>query len=195
MIGQTTIRNATITGNTASDEGGGIYTTALPDTINLDHVTIAGNTAPEGANIFIEEGDVLNTFGTVISDPLGGGVNCELNGGTVNSTGWNWSTDDSCDLSDPTDTEDGADPQLEALGDFGGPTGPRPPALASPLVDAIPEADCILDVDQRDVPRPQDADLDGTLACDIGAVELLVEEPEVPGQGEGPVAAAPPFTG
>ncbi len=158
-------------------------------------MTIADNTAPEGASIFLDEDvDTFTTFGTNITGPLGGGTNCELNDGTVTSTGFNFSDDDTCELNEGTDTENGGDPQLEALGDFGGPTPTRPPALSSPLVDAIPEADCgPINVDQRNVPRPQDADLDGTLACDIGAVELLTEAPTPADQG--PVVAAPGFTG
>ena len=190
LLGSATITNSTLTGNVAEDEGGGVYTTNLPDELTLIHVTMSGNSAPEGANVFTEAGDVMNTFATVFADPQGGGDNCDLNAATVNSTGWNWSTDDSCDLGDPTDTENGADPQLEALGDFGGLTQTMPPVIGSPLIDAIPESDDDTAVDQRDVARPQDGDLDGTLAFDIGAVEVLVEAP-----GEGPVAAAPPFTG
>ena len=57
------------------------------------------------------------------------------------------------------------------------------------VVDAIPESADDTPIDQRDIARPQDGDLDGTLAFDIGAVEIVVEA------GEGPVAAAPPFTG
>ncbi len=189
-----TVTNSTLTANIAT-RGGGIYTGDSDDVFTLTHLTITDNSAPDGAQVTIDgEGDQMITFGTLFSGATGGGENCELaEGATVDSQGYNYSTDDSCDLGATGDTENGGDPEIEALGDFGGPTPTRPPLVTSPLVDAIPEADCVLDIDQRDVPRPQDGNLDGTTGCDIGAVEVLVETPEEPGAG--PIAAAPGFTG
>jgi hypothetical protein len=72
------------------------------------------------------------------------------------------------------------------------------PAATSPLVDAIPAANChddgaaSIDTDQRGVARPQ---LGG---CDIGAVELAEEVPVGPGPvpvAPEPVAVTPRFTG
>jgi hypothetical protein len=74
------------------------------------------------------------------------------------------------------------DPQLEPLGDYGGPTETREPLPGSPVVDAIPAEECVYDddgepetppvpvlADQRGVDRPQQS------GCDIGAVELMPE--------------------
>ena len=79
------------------------------------------------------------------------------------------------------------------------------PAIDSPLVDAVPSADCILSTDQRGESRPADGNDDGdATACDIGAVERqpsdIEAEPAADAESEpdrtvGPVAARPGFTG
>jgi hypothetical protein len=70
------------------------------------------------------------------------------------------------------------------------------PLVGSPLLDAIPPASCLVDVDQRGVTRPQ-----GT-GCDIGAVEVEVIAPTpTPTPSPGPsqlpdaVLIRPRFTG
>ncbi|HET8536186.1 MAG TPA: choice-of-anchor Q domain-containing protein, partial [Solirubrobacteraceae bacterium] len=60
----------------------------------------------------------------------------------------------------------GADPQLGALQDNGGPTQTMRPAAGSPAVDAVPSNLGCAASDQRGVPRPVG------IACDIGAVEF-----------------------
>ena len=85
------------------------------------------------------------------------------------SEGYNFSDDDSCDFTDPTDNvADGNDPLLGALANNGGPTQTMLPQPGSPLIDAIqPISECQVDVDQRGVSRPQ------IKGCDTGAVEVL----------------------
>jgi predicted outer membrane repeat protein len=186
--------NTTFTGNVAADDGGAVF---AGGTVSLVHVTMSSNSAPEGANVLIEEG-ALTAFATVIADPQGGGQNCLLPA-PATSNGYNYSDDASCGFTGTGDTENGADPQLLALGDFGGPTQTRPPAVTSPLVDAIPVADCdpAVTTDQRGLPRPSDGNSDGINGCDIGAVELQATSPPTatPAPTAGPVAARPSFTG
>jgi len=198
----------TFTGNTAAVGGGAIRGGSY-----LAYSTLADNRAPAGANVSIP-GTIptpqLVTHGTVIANPLGGGENCALDE-FGSQTQYSYSTDTSCEMTGTGDTEGAADPQLEPLGDNGGPTPTRLPARTGPLVDAIPDTDCPLPEelefllppstpldDQRHVLRPQDGDGDGTAACDIGAVELEPPaEPAPPPAGPdgGPVAADPAFTG
>jgi hypothetical protein len=99
----------------------------------------------------------------------------------TDSSGYNFSDDDSCGF---TAT--------------GGPTMTLLPAATSPLVDAIPVANChddgaaTLDTDQRGVTRPQGS------GCDIGAVELEAVVPVTPVEPPAaptPVTVAPRFTG
>jgi hypothetical protein len=76
---------------------------------------------------------------------------------------------------------------LGPLADNGGPTQTRLPQQGSPLLDAIPAAECAPEIatDQRGVARPQGG------FCDIGAVEVEVVAP-VPVT---PVVVTPRFTG
>jgi hypothetical protein len=193
-----TATNSTFTGNTAGNIGGAIAVGDGPST--FVYVTLASNAAPTGAQVLIDDGAEILPFGTVFADPLGGGANCVQFG--VASSGYNYATDDSCGLTGTGDTQDGADPQLQPIGAYGGTTQTRPPAVTSPLVDAIPSAACdpTVTTDQRGLPRPADGNDDGTNGCDIGAVELQPTPPPASpaspaGRVVGPVAARPTFTG
>lgn len=158
------VMNSTFTANFARFTGGAIS----GDGISLVHATVVANQAFDGAVVAVFEG-TLASFGSVISTPVGEGSNCSLAAGQdTESTGYNYATDATCGLNHDTDVEAAGDPQLGELADNGGPTQTLLPAEDSPLVDAIPEADCHADVatDQRGIERPQDDN------CDIGAVEV-----------------------
>lgn len=185
-----TITNSTITGNTSAVSGGAVFGR---DTIRLTYVTISGNVTDEdSANV--RTFDDLIVYGSVIVDPQGG-PNCQVNGDVI-SDGFNYADDTSCELLDANDTQNGPDPLLGALGDNGGPTATMLPAGGSPLVDAIPGADCLAGVttDQRGLPRPADGDADGAAACDIGAVEVAGAAPVVPPTTPIPPAPTTPPT-
>jgi hypothetical protein len=190
--------NSTFTANTGGedvinaegDEGGGDVT--LRYVTFVDNVTEQND--PQDGAIDSDGDGTLTSVGSA----FGGNTpnTCEPDFGAVVSEGYNRADDDSCGLnSGPGDIENGPDPQVVPLGDFGGPTPTRPPARpGSPLIDAIPVAGCYpgIAIDQRDLPRPEDGDGDGSYGCDIGAVE--VQAPERPAV-TGPIAARPPFTG
>jgi len=197
-----TVRNSTITANTATASGGGLY--AGLNRIDLTYVTLVENVAPAGANLDLDSSSTLTAFASLIGDPLGGGDDCQLPpAATIASTGANISSDGSCGLTAGPGDLDGADPGVGPLAANGGPTRTRLPEPSSPALD---RADCSasdLTTDQRVVLRPQGA------ACDAGAVEV-----EQPADGGGlttstngpagpapsapaatPVAASPRFTG
>jgi hypothetical protein len=200
LAGETLLVNSTL-----SDNAGAIATFSGDVTLVYSDVVSNGAvsaTDPEQLEI---TGD-LNTFGSVIALATGGGVaNCAISG-MSNSSGYNFSDDDSCGLTGTGDTENGGDPGLASLAINGGLTENRLPQPGSPLIDDIPPADCgdgdglagfAVTVDQRSVARPQFA------GCDIGSVEVAPEPPGRPGPGPGPgpatpadaVTAAPRFTG
>ena len=135
----------------------------------------------------------LSTFGSVIALPLGGGPNCNILTGGVITNGYNYSDDESCDLTGIGDVQGGAPPVLSPLGPNGGPTSTRCPAVPGPLVDQIPPALCAggmaIEIDQRGLPRPEP----GGSLCDIGAVEVQGIEPTpVPNPPSGDVVASSP---
>jgi hypothetical protein len=178
--------NSTINSNTAGTSGGGLV--VVNTSITLLYVTLVGNTAPTGANLQIQPGgDQLVSFASVVGNAQGGGVGCDIAPGAVTtSQGYNFSSDASCGFGGaPGDIVAGGDPLVGPLGDNGGRTRTMLPQPGSPLID---NAECaaapdVVTTDQRGVTRPQGG------ACDIGAVEIVVE-PAPPG-----VLAPPRFTG
>jgi hypothetical protein len=176
--------NSTFTGNT----GGGISANAseAPFAMTLKYVTVDGNTAVGGGASNLSLVGNLESFGSVVTNPIGG-PNCEFNGGTLTSDGYNYSDTSDCGFTGTGDTQNGASPQLGALANNGGPTLTMLPADTSPLVDQIPNASCDagagITTDQRGDARPSPA---GGL-CDIGAVEIPSLLPPVP-----PVPPTPP---
>jgi hypothetical protein len=179
--------NSTITGNSEPGAGGGI---SAGGDLTLVYATITGNSAPAGSNIQIGDG-TFTSFGSVVTNPLGGGENCDIAGVTPNSQGYNYADDTSCGFTATGDSQaTGNNALLGALADNGGLTQTMLPQAGSPLLEAIPAGSCEADgaagitTDQRDLPRPGFAD------CDIGAVE--VQPPAPPPE---PVVLVPTFTG
>jgi hypothetical protein len=183
--------NSTISGNSngGSSRGSGIFSSAAT---TLAYTTMVRNTAGNFGNLNTES---LETFGSVIAESSGSG-NCFA--ATTTSHGYNFSDDDLCGFTDPTDRENAGAPQLGPLADNGGPTRTLLPQAGSPLIDVIPIASCQADgavgitTDQRDVGRPQGP------GCDIGAVEVEVvipPEPPEPPTPPAPVPVTPRFTG
>jgi hypothetical protein len=147
------IRNSTITGNSATDGGGGIniapaYLDSLPspitDVINppLGHLTLRNTIVAD------------NTIGQATSD-------CKSVFATIESLGDNLDSGNSCHLTAENDLPN-RDPGLAPLADNGGPTDTVALLPGSPALDAA--SDCP-STDQRGTSRPQGP------ACDIGAFE------------------------
>jgi CSLREA domain-containing protein len=140
----TTLINCTVTNNTASNQGGGIYLSNLVS-LTLGNTIVADNTAVIGP-------DVRN-LGTLTSS----GHN--LIGNSAGSSGFGAS-----DLLN-------VNARLAPLGDYGGPTQTHALTWGSPAIDA---GDNALDpaTDQRGLPRSQDGDGNNTNIADIGAFEV-----------------------
>jgi len=177
-----TFTNVTISGNSAGDWAGGLYVPDYPAT--LHHVTLYGNSAPLGANLYTLRTTV--TFASaILGNPLGGGANCadqDAAQPTI-SDGYNVSSDDSCSLNHANDLS-ATDPLLGALADNGGPTFTHLPQPGSPAIDHAPLAGCPT-ADQRGFVRPAGA------ACDSGAVEAGASVP-TPTSTPSPTATASP---
>ena len=154
------LTNSTVAGNQAGSSGGGIA--VVNTSVDLLHATIAGNKAPVGANIELQQGsDALESFASVIADPEGGGSDCAIDAGaTTISHGYNVETDGTCGFGGvPGDVDGGFDVELGPLADNGGGTATREPLPGSFLIDLVECGFGPVDVttDQRGVePGPGD---------------------------------------
>jgi hypothetical protein len=134
--------------------------------LSVSSSTITNNTAPAGMG-----GGVLNRApishimfeGTIIAGKTGG--NCRS---ALVTAGHNLEDTNTCGFTETTDIV-GVDPQLCALGPYGGPTFTHAVPMGSAALDAG-GSDCPA-TDQRGEPRPKDGNGDGTSTCDIGAFE------------------------
>ncbi len=175
-IGQgTTVLNSTLSGNAAvgvggSDtRGGGIY---YADASRIEHATITGNAAEEGAGVHAIVGS-----GSISASVVAGnaGPQCGDAMATVTKR-HNLSSDTTClfDLQ-------GLDARLGGLADNGGPTDTHALLAGSPAIDGVPAAFCPA-TDQRLAARPAGA-------CDIGAFDTgFTPPPPPPPPEEGPAA-------
>jgi hypothetical protein len=177
---QLTVVNTTVHHNTLAGLGGGVFSGG---DATLVYVTITDNSANQ-AFASVDVG-TLSSFGTVVTNSQGDG-NCLVAPDSV-SLGYNFSDDDTCGFTAPTDRQNAGSPQLGPLASNGGPTQSQLPLAGSPLLDAIPADACPADVttDQRGVVRPQAG------LCDIGSVEVEAATP-VPLT---PIVVTPRFTG
>jgi hypothetical protein len=145
-----TFLNSTIANNQARTAGGGVGTVVLaaPASTTFKNTIVAGNVAPADRN-------------------------CANQGGTVTSQGHNLEDLDTCPFTAPGDKRK-VEPLLAPLANNGGPTETHALLPGSPAIDAG-SADCPPPLtDQRGVTRPQDGNMDGTAACDIGAFEVEI---------------------
>lgn len=175
-----TLINTTVHHNTLADLGGGVFSGGDATFV---YATITDNAANSAfANVDV---GTLSSFGSVVTNSAGA-ANCLVSPDSL-SLGYNFSDDDTCRFTAPTDRQNAGDPQLGPLASNGGPTQSQLPLAGSPLLDAIPAVACAPGVtaDQRGVARPQAG------FCDIGSVEVAATAP-LPVT---PIPVTPRFTG
>lgn len=168
---------STLSGNHAEGEGGAVSVRGRLSgyrfsTITKNHAGRAGG----GIRVIGTESQTFH--GNVIAaNTAGRNPDLDLASEALVSNGHNFLGDLGSLPLAPFDPEtdrigidEAIDPLLGPLGDNGGPTATHLPLAGSPLIDAVPEADCLINAalhaDQRGVHRPVGA------ACDIGAVEV-----------------------
>lgn len=190
------VLNSTISGNTATSEGGGICSSR--NTI-LRNTTIVNNTTREGGGGIYQSKGTLNFGNTVVAGNTATrtlfGPEILFLGDTITSVGGNLVVDSPGDSANtslpfipnlpliiylPTDKRD-VNPMLGALANNGGTTPTHALLTGSPLIDAgLNEVavdpgtfDPALAFDQRGAPfgRIRDGNGDGTAIVDIGAFE------------------------
>jgi CSLREA domain-containing protein len=172
-----TLRNSTVSGNSANLVGGGIFNegdlaTDVFGQITLTNSTVARNRATQqGGGIHQSSSSLLALTNSLVaqnSAPTGPDVNnpsgsnafarFSLIGNGSGSGITNTNGNQVGTASAPID------PKLGSLADNGGPTRTHALLLGSPAIDAASTPDCPT-TDQRGVLRPQGA------ACDIGSYE------------------------
>jgi predicted outer membrane repeat protein len=186
--------NSTIVDN----EGGNGIINAGALGLGIHSSTIAGNTSSSGGAVRSDESANLLVNLSVLD---GNSTNCS--GFDAITSTFSYSTDASCGFTGTGNVEGGPPPGLAAPADNGGPTSTMLPDIAGPLVDVVPVSVCrpLIDLDQRDEPRPADGLPGGSAGCDIGAVEVQAEvrPPPPPPPDEEPddtvVSGTPAFTG
>jgi predicted outer membrane repeat protein len=173
--GQTfTLTNVTISGNLAENvndnaPGGGILL-ADQAILNLNNVTIAGNTSDgAGGGIYAQNLTTVNTRNTIIGNNTASTATSDDCAGTLNSLGYNLiQVTSGCSINgDTTGNITNTNPNLGALADNGGPTQTMALLPGSPAIDAGDDDFCPA-TDQRGVTRPQGGQ------CDIGAYEFSI---------------------
>jgi hypothetical protein len=156
---QAALRNSTVNGNVSDSAFGAVFTTAA---LTLSNDTVAGNSATAGGiGGVIVFGGTTTVDGTIVAQNTGNCAGALTDGGynLTDTTG----TSTSCAF---TNNAVIGDPQLNALGNNGGPTRTMLPKNNSPAINKIPPGPVCPSIDQRNVARPQGTN------CDIGSVEL-----------------------
>lgn len=191
QFGFLTANNSTLSGNSALQQGGGIYVSNLPtaylptnltnstlssnsalqqgggiynnSNVQLLNVTLSNNSAASGGALFTVIDYTTSLTNTIVAySPAGGNCN-----GTINTSIYSISSDLTCALAGTVKGLDpnGLDPLLTALGNYGGPTLVHMPKLGSPAIDGVVGSSNVPANDQRGKSRPQGS------GFDIGAVE------------------------
>ncbi len=171
------VRNSTFNGNASSASGtaqGGAIWSQL-GTATISNSTIAGNTAPTGANLYNAPTGTIKLQSTIVADPIGG-ANC-AGAGPFLTQGYNLADADifSCglDVNSSSHFDRFADPDLGPLAFNGGPTQTMLPSVTSPAIDWGVAASG--PSDQRGFARPVDLsgfpNAPGGDGTDIGVVE------------------------
>ena len=170
------ILNCTVSGNSAGDEGGGVWAGWDATTVKVSHSTIFGNDSIYGGRGIHDEGYHSLIRNCILADNSGGDAGGELVFDDYNLI----ETMASGAVYTGTTTHHitGVDPMLGPLTYNGGTTKTMALKFGSPAKDAgicTDTDDNPVTTDQRGIARPQGS------ACDIGAYELKS------GSGTGPM--------
>jgi len=186
------ITNSTISGNSGSDVGGGVYANGVVTLVNcslVDNIAVgAEQFGGAGVNVFNSGSVSVTMVNTLLSGNSAGAeegsreANCGCTGNQQNcvsgmnrkieTLGYNLADDETCNLDGTGDLDDVADVGIGPLEDNEGPTLTHALLEGSPAIDAG-DNDACPNNDQRGSIRPADGDEDGTFVCDIGAFELF----------------------
>jgi CSLREA domain-containing protein len=165
------ITDSTLSGNSATNFGGGLLTYSINAGVTLTNVTITDNTADSDSAGGGDGGGIYAGYGPISLENSiiagNAGNQCAyITLANLTSLGHNISSDASCNLVGTGDLTN-TDPQIEPLTENGGSTETHALPPGSPAIDAANTAACS-STDQRDWPRPIGPE------CDIGAYEAPI---------------------
>lgn len=166
-IAHVTLQDITVSGNIATDGGGGLANEGNPDdVVKVINSTFSHNQASRGANIINYNGrgnGKIRLSNTLIANPQQS-TNCL--GSEIISTGYNLDSDNSCSLTATGDLA-GVNAEIGELSDNGSTTKTHALNSTSPAIDVGDPNVCINNpnLDQRYYYRNDDR-------CDIGAYEF-----------------------
>lgn len=160
-----TITNSTFDNNVANNDGGAIAVVGEGATTDVIHSTFYNNTASLSSASSIDTSETLNLINSILAGnvPI---IECTANAIDININ--NLVDDGSCSSNAVNQLI--GDPMLAPLADVGNLTLALMPMEGSPVIDSGSLLDCA-QVDQRDMARPIDGDVDGSSDCDIGSIE------------------------
>ena len=160
------LKNATFSGNTASDAGGGIYVSSSSTT--MTNVTLSNNSATNsGGGMFISGGHAQVKNSILWNNHLQQAQQPNQIDGIPGSIALAFSmVQGGCPSQATCSNVRSDDPLLGPLGDFGGFSFTIPLLPGSPAIGAGNTADCPT-MDQRGIARPEGS------PCDLGAFELV----------------------
>ena len=172
--------NLTISGNTATANGGGLYTGGCGPFVALLNPTIADNKAAVGGGIWTNNRAEIDYGNALFA--RNAPENCVDTGGAgsgdlVDVGGANLDTGNTCQLDVPANTSDQinvANPGLDVLADNFGPAKTQGLLFSSPAIDAVVATACPAPAtDERGTTRAQ------ATKCDTGAYECTATTPTV----------------
>jgi len=167
-LGTLDITNSTIDSNHAGKEGGAI---AVEGVASLINVTIGRNTAITATAVINSPTSNVTYHNTIFEGSCSSAVQVTSLGGNIESPG------NTCQLTARSDQFNVTSMALDLgpLGYFGGSTATRLPLPGSVAIDAADGCPTSFE-DQRGTTRPIDGDGIGGAICDVGSVEVLLNE-------------------
>jgi predicted outer membrane repeat protein len=180
LLGRTVeLVNATVSGNSADLNGGGIYVKGTPSspaaaTLSLANSIVTNNT---NGGIYLAEGisEPALDAGNSIVGAQASGADCTVSGAvTLTTNGGNLENGAACGFTHTADLQSVADLRLAPLAPNGGETLTHELLAGSPAIDGGRTRICNQDAnkkDQRGLARFYDGNSDREFACDSGPVE------------------------
>jgi len=170
--GEGALGNSTISGNSASLSGGGIYHSSSAVFVFINSTISSNSAAGFGGGIAVANGPLGGENAIIANNTASSlGPDCQ---GLVIIVGHNLiGSTAGCNFVAGANDKINVLANLGPLQNNGGPTQTHALLSGSPAIDAGNNADCP-PTDQRGTARPLDGNSDGMRICDIGAFEAAV---------------------